>query len=127
VAAGELFSNADRLAIDTTIRKCEQQSRIEFSVFVGEAEGEPRPFATQLHNTLVAPSRTVLIMVDPVARVIEVVTGGFVRSKITDGEVELAIAAMQASFAADDLAGGIRQGISMIAEHATGPKTLHAG
>lgn len=127
MAAGDLFSNADRLAIDTTIRKCEQQSRIEFSVFVGEADGEPRPFATQLHNTLVAPSRSVLIMVDPVARAIEVVTGGFVRSKITDAEVELAIAAMQTSFAAGDLAGGIRQGITMIAEHATGPKTLHAG
>ena len=126
MAAGELFSNADRLAIDTTIRKSEQQSRIEFSVFVGEADGDPRPFATQLHNTLVAPSRSVLIMVDPIARVIEVVTGGFVRSKITDSEVELAIAAMQTSFAAGDVAGGIRQGISMIAEHATGPKTLHA-
>lgn len=126
MAAGDLFSNADRLAIDATIRKCEQQSRIEFSVFVGEADGEPRPFATQLHNTLVAPSRSVLIMIDPVARAIEVVTGGYVRSKITDAEVELAIAAMQTSFAAGDLAGGIRQGISMIAEHATGPKTLHA-
>jgi uncharacterized membrane protein YgcG len=126
VAAGELFRNADRLAIDTTIRKCEQQSRIEFSVFVGEADGDPRPFATQLHNTLVAPSRSVLIMVDPVARAIEVVTGGYVRSKVTDAEVELAIAAMQTSFAAGDLAGGIRQGITMIAEHATGPKTLHA-
>ena len=33
MAAGDLFSNADRLAIDATIRKCEQQSRIEFSVF----------------------------------------------------------------------------------------------
>lgn len=126
MAAGDLFSNADRLAIDATIRKCEQQSRIEFSVFVGEADGEPRPFATQLHNTLVAPSRSVLIMIDPVARAIEVVTGGYVRSKITDAEVELAIAAMQTSFAAGDLAVGIRQGISMIAEHATGPKTLHA-
>ena len=126
MAAGELFRNADRLAIDTTIRKCEQQSRIEFSVFVGEADGDPRPFATQLHNTLVAPSRSVLIMVDPVARAIEVVTGGYVRSKVTDAEVELAIAAMQTSFAAGDLAGGIRQGITMIAEHASGPKTLHA-
>ncbi len=126
MAAGDLFSNADRLAIDSTIRKCEQQSRIEFSVFVGEADGDPRPFATQLHNTLVAPSRSVLIMVDPLARVIEVVTGGYVRSKITDSEVELAIAAMQTSFAAGDIASGIRQGISMIAEHATGPKTLHA-
>jgi uncharacterized membrane protein YgcG len=126
VAAGELFRNADRLAIDTTIRKCEQQSRIEFSVFVGEADGDPRPFATQLHNTLVAPSRSVLIMVDPVARAIEVVTGGYVRSKVTDAEVELAVAAMQTSFAAGDIAGGIRQGITMIAEHATGPKTLHA-
>lgn len=126
MAGGDLFSNAERLAIDTAIRKGEQLSRIEFSVFVGESEGEPRPFATQLHNTLVAPSRSVLIMVDPTKRAIEVVTGGHVRGKISDAEVELAVAAMQTSFAAGDLAGGIRQGITMIAEHASGPKTLHA-
>lgn len=121
VAAGDLLSNADRLAVDVAIRKAEQLSRIEFSVFVGLADGDPRTFATRLHNTLVASARSCLIMVDPTARAVEVVTGGHVRQRVSDEEVELAVAAMTTSFAAGDLVGGLRQGISMIAEHAHAP------
>ena len=94
MAAGDPFSAADRVALDDAIRKAEQLSRAEFSVFVGRAEGEPRRFATQLHNSLVAPARSVLIMVDPEARAIEVVTGAHVRRTLTDSEVELAIITM---------------------------------
>jgi len=121
VAGGDYLSNADRQAIDATIRKAEQLSRIEFTVFVGTAEGDPRSFATRLHNTLIASSRSCLIMVDPSARAVEVVTGGHVRQRVSDEEVELAVAAMTTSFAAGDLIGGLRQGISMIAEHAHAP------
>ena len=75
MAACEL-SDADRLALDNTIRKAEQACRYEFSVYVGPGDGDdPRTFATRLHNRLVAPGRSVLIMVDPRRRVTEVVTG----------------------------------------------------
>ena len=121
MAGGDYLSNADRQAIDATIRKAEQLSRIEFSVFVGLADGDARTFATRLHNTLVASSRSCLIMVDPTARAVEIVTGGHVRQRVSDEEVELAVAAMTTSFAAGDLVGGLRQGISMIAEHAHAP------
>lgn len=109
------------------MRRAEQSSRCEFSVYVGEAEGsDVRAFATQLHNTMVAPARSILIMVDPEARALEVVTGGFVRRTLSDGEVELAVAAMQSAFAADDLVGGLTRGITMLAEHARTPNTRHA-
>ena len=49
---GELFSSQERFTLDETIRRAEQLSRVEFSLFVGTAEGEPRPFATRLHNSL---------------------------------------------------------------------------
>ena len=57
VAAGDPFSAGERAALDAAIRKAEQLSRAEFSVFVGKAEGEARAFATRLHNSLVAPAR----------------------------------------------------------------------
>ena len=126
MAAGDPFSAADRVALDDAIRKAEQLSRAEFSVFVGRAEGEPRRFATQLHNSLVAPARSVLIMVDPEARAIEVVTGAHVRRTLTDSEVELAIITMQTAFAEGDLVGGLRRGIALLADHARSPQTLHA-
>lgn len=126
VAAGE-FSSADRFAIDETIRRAEQLCRYEFSVFVGTAEGDPRSFATQLHNSLVAPTRSILIMVDVAGRALEIVTGGYVRRTLSDAEVELAILEMRSRFAQDDLVGGLKRGIEMLAEHARAPETLHGG
>ena len=127
MAAGDHFTNAERFALDEAIRKAEQLSRAEFSVFVGHAESDPREFATRLHNSLVAPARSILIMVDPEQRALEVVTGGYVRRTLTDSEVELAALAMQSDFAAGDLVGGLKRGIQMLADHARSPETLHLG
>ena len=124
VAAGD-FSSAERFALDQSIRKAETLSRFEFSLFVGHAEGDPRTFATQLHNSLVAPSRSIMIMVDPTARALEIVTGGTVRRTLSDKEVELTAAQMQSSFAEGDLVGGLKRGIAMLADHARAPQTLH--
>jgi uncharacterized membrane protein YgcG len=124
VGAGE-FNGAERFQIEEAIRKAEQVSRIEFSLFVGRAEGDPRAFATRLHNSLVAPSRSILIMLDPAARSLEIITGAEVRRTLSDQEVELTIAQMQTSFAAGDLVGGLKRGIQMLGDHARAPETLH--
>ena len=129
MAAGD-FSASERFEIDKAIRTAEETSRHEFSVFVGKSDlgtgGSPRDFAEGLHAALVAPSHSVLIMVDPVARVIEVVTGSVVKRTLTDHEVQLAILEMQTAFAAGDLVGGLKRGIHMLAQHAMAPQTLHA-
>ncbi|MDP3894035.1 DUF5130 family protein [Nocardioides sp.] len=117
MAAGEL-SSTDRQLIDTTIRRAEQLSRCEFSVFVGNAGDNPRAFATRLHNSLVAPSRSVVVMVDPRARAVEVVWGSWTRPRLTDAEVDAAIAQMSADFAGGDLVGGIVRGIERLAQDA---------
>lgn len=123
--AGE-FSSAERRSLDETIRKAEQLCRLEISVFVGNAEGDARAFATSLHNTMVAPARSILIMVDPTRRLLEIVTGGHARRNITDQEVELVALQMQSTFAEGDLVGGLKRGILMLADHARAPQTLHA-
>ncbi|MGY2702393.1 MULTISPECIES: DUF5130 family protein [unclassified Nocardioides] len=120
------FNSAERFQIDEAIRRAELVSRFEFSVFVGRVDGEPRAFATQLHNRLVAPPRSILILLDPAARVLEIVTGGVVRRNITDREVELVSLQMQSMFASGDLVGGLRRGIQELADHANQPETLHA-
>ena len=124
MAAGE-FSSGERHEIDRAIRAAEQASRYEFSVYVGRSEGEPTAFARRLHTSLVAPSRSILILVDPVARALEVVTGVDVRRNLSDREVELAVLQMQSAFATQDLVGGLKRGISMLADHARAPETLH--
>lgn len=117
VAAGDL-SHGDRTQIDRAIRSAEQSCRFEFSVFVGRADGEPRAFAERLHAATVAPDRSVLLLVDPGARRLEVVTGEVVRHRLTDSEVDLAVLQMTGDFAEGDLVGGLSRGIAQLAEHA---------
>lgn len=125
VATGEPFPASARAEIDKAIRDAETMSRFEFSVFVGASEGETRPFAERLHASLVAPSRSVLILVDPAARIVEVVTGSAVRHHLQDNEVKLATLSMQTAFAAGDLVGGITGGVLQLAEHARRPQLLN--
>ena len=122
----EGFSAAQRQQIDRAIRAAEAESRYEFSVYVGPADEDTRAFAERLHASLVAPAISVLVMIDPVARAIEVVTGAQARRDLDDSEVRLALADMQTEFAHGDLAGGIVRGIQRLAAYARGPRTLHA-
>ena len=126
VHAGDAFTSSQRHEIDKAIRDAETVCRYEFSVFVGGSEGETSPFAQRLHSTLTAPDRSVLVMVDPSARIVEIVTGSEVRRDLDDGEVKLAALSMQTAFAAGDLAGGIKQGVMMLADHARKPRMFHA-
>lgn len=117
--AGDFFTAHQRLTISEAIRQAEQRSRMEISVFVGSAEGEnPHAFATQLHNSLVAPSRTVVLMVDPTQRALEIVTGGWVRERISDEQVQGIAAKMSDVLATGDLVGGLIRGIDAIGETA---------
>ena len=125
VATGEAFSASARAEIDKAIRQAETMCRYEFSVFVGASEGETRPFAERLHAALVAPARSVLVMVDPAARIVEVVTGAEARRVLDDAEVKLATLSMQSAFAAGDLVGGIKAGLIQLADHARRPQLLH--
>ena len=126
VVAGE-FSPRERHELDRVIRAAEQASRCEFSVFVGATDGDPTAFARRLHASLVAPAVSVLVMVDPAQRALEVVTGSDVRRHLSDGEVEIAVLHMKSAFAEGDLVGGLKRGVAMLAEHARAPQTLHRG
>lgn len=125
MATGDAFSAAERHEIDKAIRDAETMCRYEFSVYVGAAEQEARPYAERLHATLTAPERSVLVLVDPAARILEVVTGSEARRVLDDAEVKLAALSMQTAFAAGDLVGGIKAGVLQLADHARRPMMLH--
>lgn len=125
MAGGEPFSSAQQNEIDRAIRGAETASRFEFSVYVGTSDGESLTFARRLHSSLASPDRSVLILVDPAARQIEVVTGSVVRRSLDDEAVRLAIAQMESSFSGGDLVGGIKHGVAQLADAARKPRTLH--
>ncbi|GGD16536.1 DUF5130 family protein [Nocardioides daphniae] len=124
MARGDLTAS-ERAELDKVIRAAEQASRVEFSVFRGVSDGDPKAFARSLHAALSAPDRSVLVMVDPLARVVEVVTGAEVRRTLTDAEAHLAVMAMQTAFAEGDEVGGLKRGINLLAEHARAPQSNH--
>lgn len=119
------FSASQRYEIDRAIRSAETASRFEFSVFVGHAEGEPRAYAESLHAALKTPSRSVLVMVDPQRRSLQVVTGDVVARDLSDDAVRLAVVAMQSAFAEGDLVDGLKRGLAQLADAARAPQTLH--
>jgi len=125
VATGDAFTAGQRAEIDKAIRDAETLSRLEFSVYVGRSEGETRPFAERLHATLAAPDRSVLVLVDPAAKLLEVVTGQEAHRVLDDAEVRLAVLTMESAFAAGDLVGGISRGLYQLAEHARSPRLRH--
>jgi hypothetical protein len=125
VAGGDAFKPAQRNEIDRAIREAETLCRIEFSVYVGRAEGETRPFAERLHSALTAPDRSVLLLVDPAAKILEIVTGSEADRVLDDAEVRLAALTMQTAFAGGDLVGGITAGVHQLAEHARRPLLRH--
>ena len=120
------FTASQQVALDQAIRAAEQVSRFEFSVFVGAAEGDARAFAERLHASLATPPRSILIMVDATAHVLEVVTGSEVRRVLSDHEVGLAVLEMRTEFTSGDLVRGLRRGITMLAMQSRAPRTLHA-
>lgn len=125
MAGGDGFTSAQRRDIDKAIRDAETLCRLEFSVYVGRSEGESHPFARRLHAALVAPDRSVLVMVDPGAKLLEIVTGAAARRTLDDGAVQLAALTMQSAFATGDLVGGITAGVHQLAEHARSPVVRH--
>ncbi len=122
---GEGFSSAQEAEIDRAIRGAETTCRFEFSVYVGSVTGSTHDYARRLHASLSSPDRSVMILVDPSARAIEVITGSVVRRSLTDDAVRLSVVGMQSAFAAGDLVGGIKHGVSQLAESARQPETLH--
>ena len=122
---GDVFSTAQEAEIDRAIRGAETTCRFEFSVYVGPVDGDVPAYARRLHASLSSPARSVLILVDPAARAIEIVTGSVVRRSLNDDAVRLAAAGMQSSFAAGDLVGGIKHGVGQLADSARQPQSLH--
>lgn len=123
--AGDLLTPGDRAAIERAVRNADYSSGFEFSVYVGASDGDVREHAEALHRRMPEPGRAVLVLVDPVVRQLEIVTGAEVRRQLDDAEVGLAALSMQTAFAAGDFAGGIASGLQQLADHARRPPTLH--
>ena len=67
----------------------------------------------------------VLIAIDPDARTIDIVTGSRVATVLDDRACEFAILSLRSSLEGDDLIGGVRNAVTLLAEHARVPRTMN--
>lgn len=114
----------ERRAIQRCVDLAREISGWKFAVRVGDLPAG-RESAIAAHASLADAERTVLVAVDPRARVVDIVTGRTAALAIDDRACEFAVLSMVSSFANDDLVGGLRGGITLLAEHARMPLALH--
>ncbi|WP_051110603.1 DUF5130 family protein [Longispora albida] len=112
------FTSRQLIRIDEALRLADQESRLTFSIYVGDLHAPVRGAAEKLHSELADPDNSVLIAVSPNQRILEIVTGEAARRRLPDRDCALAAFSMTAAFTGGDLAGGIVAGLSQLASHA---------
>ncbi len=125
VVGGETFSPRGRSEVERAARLAGELSGLTFSTYVGAADGDPREFAEALHAELPDAPRSVLVLVDPAGRFLQIVTGRDARRVLHDADCRLVVLGMQSSFADGDLVGGLVTALQQLGEHARRPRTVH--
>ena len=93
------------------------ETGLKFSVYVGPIDGDIRDQAERLHAALGPDApRAVLVVVAPGDRQLEVVTGKESARRLSDRACALAALSMTTAFSGGDLAGGIMNGVRMLAD-----------
>lgn len=123
--AGEVFSPRQQDEINRAIELAQRQTDLTFMAYVGPATDDSSAFARKTLAALPDPEPSVVVVVDPAQRLLEIVAGAVASRVVDERACALAAAAMTSAFAAGDLAGGIANGILSLAEHARRPRSLH--
>jgi len=97
---------------------------LTFSLYVGSWQGG-RAGAEAMLDRLARADLSVLIAVDPAERQLEIVTGRLARIALDDRACGLAALSMTSSFTNGDLIGGLRDGLSVLGEHARRMRVEH--
>ena len=125
--AGDAFSGAQVHAIERALRQAHEESSLTYSVYVGSPDQDLRDYGRQLLGAMGnGVDHSVLVLVDPGGRRLEIMTGQQAATALDDRATALGALSMTSSFSAGDLAGGIVAGLHTLAEHARQPRTLHA-
>jgi uncharacterized membrane protein YgcG len=126
VPSGEAFTNDQHRDIERVVESATAETGLLFSVYVGGVDGDIRDAAEAKHAAFGAhASETVLIVVAPGDRLLEIVTGEASSRRLSDRACALAALSMTTAFAGGDLLGGIVTGVRMLADASGRPVTVY--
>ena len=118
------LSTAQRSDLTRLVERARSICGFGFGVYIGPLPSG-RESAVAQHALLPDPASGVLVAVDPSSRIIEIVTGINTVSALDNRACEFAALSMKSCFVADDLVGGVREGVTLLAQHARHPVVMH--
>jgi uncharacterized membrane protein YgcG len=122
VPGGEAFTPRQIDELARAARAASDRAGLRFSVYVGRSEGRPGIYADRLLAAFgeQAPN-AVVVLVDPAARRVEVVTGREAARRLGDRSCGLACLSMTSAFSGGDLVGGVVTGLRMLGDSVAAP------
>lgn len=122
MAAGEMgkLNHREHQLVGNAVARAEQHTGMQFCVYLGTINDvDPRAEAEDMFVKSGLHARpSVLLVVDPKQRRVEIVTGDRARRRIPDGDAAAAVDAMTKAFRDGDLAGGVVAGVDHLATSA---------
>lgn len=122
--AGSGFNDDQHSRLERAIEAAQQSSGWRFALAVGPGEGgDLREEGERSLARLVdgRPVGAVLVLVDPQARRLEILTTGAARRRLEDSACALAALSMSSSFGVGDLIGGLIDGLRMLGDASSAP------
>lgn len=117
------FSPSQLARLDEDLMKASRASGLDISVYLGPLGSDSRAEAERMVRSLGARGdNAVLVAVSPGERVVELVTGATATHRLSQRKAKIVVMTMVATFKDGDLAGGLINGVRMIADEAGSPK-----
>ena len=121
------YTTGQREELIRTVRRAEQVSGLDVSVYVGSPEGNPaEDFAIDLLDSLPDPERSLLLHWDPAAEQIEFVTGDETDRVLSAADLAQARAEVETSAELGMPIDGLVRALDLLAQHARQPEVLHS-
>lgn len=111
---GATFSQSEIDAFERALVEAEDRSGMRFALYVGGPESEPKEFATTLLSGQREPASTVVLVVDPDSRAVQIATGTEAARRINDADCDLAAANIQYESDRAGLASGIVNALNLL-------------
>jgi uncharacterized membrane protein YgcG len=117
VPVGEAFTPRQIDEMVHAAQAASRQTGLRFSVYVGVSESDPAVYAERLLAAMGEDAaRSVLLLVDPSNRRLEILTGLLAAQRLDDRACGLATLSMTSAFSGGEIVGGVVTGLRMLSD-----------
>lgn len=119
---GDGFGRRGRGEVQRALQYAGEASGLKFALVVREVGGPVREWAAATHARMVDPPRSVLIVVDPVAHRMEIVTGQRASARLDDAACDAVAVSAVRTIGGGDLVRGLVSALQQLGQLAGPPR-----